>query len=123
MKPDDLITFIIEEAWHRVISDECSKNAESSLAAHVKKGKGKAGKKKKHNKSSKTDLENACKNCGKPGHAKPDCWSKGRGKEGQGPKQKKSKKGEKTKTAVVAVSEEKDELFVFICTSAYANVA
>ena len=48
---------------------------------------------------------------------------KGGGKEEQGPKQKKSKKGEKTKTAVVAVSEEKDELFAFVCTSAYANIA
>ena len=59
MKPDDLITFIIKEAQHCVISDECSKNAKSALAAHVKKGKGKAGKKKKHDKSSKTDSESA----------------------------------------------------------------
>ena len=54
---------------------------------------------------------------------KPDCWSKGRGKEGQGPKHKKSKKGEKTESAVVAVNDDKDELFTFVCTSAYANVA
>ena len=45
MKLDDLIAFIIKEAQHRVISNECSKNAESALAAHAKKGKGKAGKK------------------------------------------------------------------------------
>ena len=60
MKLDDLIAFIIKEAQHRVISDKHSKNAESALAAHVKKGKGKAGKKKKHDKSSKTDSESAC---------------------------------------------------------------
>ena len=124
MKPDDLIAFIIEEAQHRVISDERNKNAESALAAHTKKGgKGKGGK-KKHDKSSKTDSDETCENCGKAGHAKPDCWSKGGGKEGQGPKQKKKPKKEgKSETAVVAVDEDKDELFAFACTSAYANIA
>ena len=124
MKPDDLITFIIEEAQHRVITDERNNNAESALAAHAKKGgKGKSGK-KKQDKSAKTDSDENCGNCGKPGHKKEDCWSKGGGKEGQGPRQKKkSKKGEKTETAVVAVDEDKDELFAFVCTSAYANVA
>ena len=123
MKPDDLMAFIIEEAQHRVINDERSKNAESALSAHAKKGKGKSGNKKKHDKSSKTDSDENCENCRRPGHKKPDCWSKGGGKEGQGPKQKKAKKEAKTESAVVAVSEEKDELFAFVCTSAYANVA
>jgi hypothetical protein len=49
--------------------------------------------------------------------------SKGRGKEGQGPRQKKKSKEEKTESAVVAADEEKDELFAFVCTSAYANIA
>ncbi len=40
------------------------------------------GKKKK----SKKDLE--CFNCCKCGHIKADCWAKGGGKEGQGPKRK-----------------------------------
>ena len=123
MKPDDLMAFIIEEAQHRVISDERSKNAESALSAHAKRGKGKASNKKKHDKSSKTDSDETCDNCGRAGHKKPDCWSKGGGKEGQGPKQKKARKGAKTESAVVAVNEEKDELFAFVCTSAYANVA
>src|SRR5882762_8113715 len=125
MKPDDLIAFIIEEAHHRVINDERSKNAESALAAHTKRaGKGKAGK-KKHERKSSTDSENdeVCDNCDKPGHTKAECWSKGGGKEGQGPKQKKSKKEKKSESAVVAVKENNDELFAFVCTSAYANVA
>ena len=92
MKPDDLMAFIIEEAQHRVINDERSKNAESALSAHAKKGKGKSGNKKKHDKSSKTDSDENCENCRRPGHKKPNCWSKGGGKEGQGPKQKKAKK-------------------------------
>ena len=125
MKPDDLIAFIIEEAQHRVIGDERNKNAESALAAHTKKGgKGKAEKRKKHDRSSKTNSDEACQNCGKPRHTKADCWAKGGGKEGQGPKQKKkAQKGEKAETAVVAVDEDKDELFAFACTSSYANVA
>jgi hypothetical protein len=119
MKPDDLVAFIIEEAQHRVISDERSKNAESALAAHAKRaGKGKAGKKKQ----DKADSDETCENCGRAGHGKPDCWSKGGGKEGQGPRQKKKSKEEKTESAVVAADEEKDELFAFVCTSAYANI-
>ena len=57
------MAFIIEEAQHRVIYDERSKNAESALSAHAKKGKGKSGNKKKHDKSSKTDSDENCENC------------------------------------------------------------
>ena len=122
MKPVDLIAFIIEEAHHRVINDEISKTAESALAAHTKRtGKGKAGKKKKN----KADSNENCGNCGKPGHTKEECWAKGGGKEGQGPREKKSKKEkpEKSESAVVAVDENNSEMFAFVCTSAYANVA
>ncbi|KIM92082.1 hypothetical protein PILCRDRAFT_203 [Piloderma croceum F 1598] len=101
MKADDLIAFFIEEAQHRVINDERTKSAESALAAHGKKGKkGKGGQGKKPEKSESDEL---CDNCNRPGHTKPNCWSKGGGKEGQGPRQKKSKKGEKKdETAAVA---------------------
>ena len=37
MKPDDLITFITEEAQHHIINDEHTKNMESALAALSKK--------------------------------------------------------------------------------------
>ena len=37
MKPDDLITFIMEEAQHHVINNEHTKNMESALAALGKK--------------------------------------------------------------------------------------
>ena len=124
MKLDDLIAFIIEEAQHCVINDERSKAGESALAAHSKRArKGKAGK-KKHEKKGKADSNENCGNCGKPGHSKEECWAKGGGKEGQGPRQKKkASKGQKPEMAVVAVGEEKDELFAFVCTSSYANVA
>ena len=51
---------------------------------------------------------------------KPNCWSKGGGKEGQGPRQRKAKK---TKTAMVAATNnDNEELFTFTCTSNYADV-
>jgi hypothetical protein len=48
-------------------------------------------------------------NCGKKGHIKSECWSKGGGKEGQGPKQKKSK-AKKKGTAKGAKREEAPEV-------------
>ena len=43
MKPNDLITFLIEEAQHHVINSERTQNSDQALAAHAKrKGKGKA---------------------------------------------------------------------------------
>jgi hypothetical protein len=38
MKPGDLMNFFIEEAQHHVINAECSKNGDSALAVHRKKG-------------------------------------------------------------------------------------
>jgi hypothetical protein len=69
----------------------------------------------------KQSLDVTCKNCNRPGHSKPDCWSKGGGKEGQGPRQK--KKGQKNETVVIVTDDDKDELFMFTCTSDYMAVA
>jgi hypothetical protein len=123
MKADDLIAFLIEEAQHRVINDERSKNSEQALAAQVKrKGKGKPRDRgKASEKALNADSEITCYNCKGKGHKQADCWSKGGGKEGQGPRQKKGKKAE---TAVVAAANNEDnELFAFTCTSDFANVA
>jgi len=116
MKADDLIAFIIEEAQHRVINDERTKTAESALAARTKNGGKSKGKKKDE---SQSDV--ICENCSKSGHSKPDCWSKGGGKEGQGPRQK--NKGKKNETVVVAADDDKEDLFAFTCTSAYVALA
>ena len=47
-----------------------------------------------------------CFNCGNKGHIKAKCWSKGGGKEGQGPRRKRggSKEGGKADTAATAES-------------------
>lgn len=121
MKSDDLITFIIEEAQHRVINDECTKNAKTALAAHAKKGKKKrGGKGKKPAKSEDSESDVKCGNCRKEGHTENNCWSKGGGKEGQGPRQK--KKSNKPKMAIIASNDEENDLFAFTCTSDYAAV-
>jgi GAG-pre-integrase domain len=116
MKADDLITFIIEEAQHRVINKDRMKSAESALAACTKKASKPRQKKKDKQKSDIT-----CENCDRPGHSKPDCWSKGGGKEGQAPRQKKKEKS--GETIVVVAGDDKDDLFMFTCTSDYVAVA
>ena len=115
MKPGDLMNFFIEEAQHRVINAERSKNGDSALAAHGKKGKQGRG---KNPEKSKLDLK--CDNCGGSGHTQPNCWSKGGGKEGQGPRQRKSKKGaKKTEESAAVAKNDDEELFAFTCTSDY----
>ena len=122
MKPSDLIAFLIEEAQHRVINAKYSEQALAAYAKQKGKGKGKADRGKGKEKALNADSEITCHNCGKTGHKKVDCWAKGGGKEGQGPKQK--KKGKKSEAAVVAAaSNDDDELFAFTCTSDFANVA
>ena len=77
MKANDLIAFIIKEAQHRVINKDRTKNAESALAACVKRSGNYKGKTKEKNQSDIT-----CRNCKKPRHSDADCYAKGGGKEG-----------------------------------------
>jgi hypothetical protein len=114
MKSDNLISFILEEAHHRVIIDEQTKTAESALAARTK-GTGKS-----ERKEDEPDV--TCENCEKPGHMKKDCYSKGGGKEGQGPSRQR-KKAKKSETAVVTANNEEGELFTFTCMLDHAVVA
>ena len=81
----DPIDFLIEEAQHHVINDEHGKNAELALAAHAKRINKHRHPKKKRSDGSADESEEVCNNCHKPGHNSRDCWSKGGGKEGQGP--------------------------------------
>ena len=52
---------------------------ESALSARIKMSEKGKGRRKYKAKSDET-----CKNCNEPGDSKPDCYSKGGGKEGQG---------------------------------------
>ena len=84
MKPNDLITFITEEVQHRVINDEHTKNTESALTALSKKQR--TGKHHSNRGKEKSTPGATCENCKNTGHTKADCWAKGGGKEGQGPR-------------------------------------
>ena len=121
MKPDDLIAFLTEEAQHRVINDERTKTAESALAAHRRRQK--RGKPHRERKAQRPEPGVTCENCNKPGHTKPDCWSKGGGKEGQGPRRSGSKKGEKAKESAAVAKVDENDLFAFTCTSDYTAEA
>ena len=93
MKPNDLITFIMEEAKHHIINDECMRDAESMLTAL---GKGqKTGKQCSNKGKEKSMFSVTCENCKSSGHTKANCLVKGRGKESQGPGGQNSIKGEK----------------------------
>ena len=124
MKVDNLIAFIIEEAQHRLINDEWTKTAESVLAALSKKPK--AGKQcnRRGKEKSAPDVVK-CENCKGSGHDKANCWAKGGGKEGQGPRSWRGKREEKRPetAAIVDTRHNADDLFAFTCTSDYANVA
>ena len=123
MKPDNLITFITEEAQHHVINDEHTKNAESALAALGKKQR---TRKHRSNKGKEKSTPGAtCENCKNAGHTKANCWAKGGGKEGQGPRGQNSKKGEKKAETAAAVEAtgNADEIFAFTCMSNYIEVA
>ena len=76
VRSHELVALLFEEDRRRK-----TWNGESSTALHAR-----------HN--AKTDKSTECYNCHKKGHVSADCWSKGGGKEGQGPKgRKKEKKG------------------------------
>ena len=122
MKPNDLITFITEEAQHHIINDECTKNAESMLAALGKKQR--TGKHCSNKGKEKSTPGVTCENCKNTGHTKADCWLKGGGKESQGPRGQNSKKGEKKAETAAAVEAtgNANEIFAFTCTSNYIEV-
>jgi hypothetical protein len=58
IKPEDLMNFFIEEAQHHIINAEHSKNGDSALAVHGKKGKRGKGSRGEKSKSNVT-----CDNC------------------------------------------------------------
>lgn len=75
LKSHELIAILLEEDRRRKCQ---ARNLATSLQAK-EKGKGKT-----YQKSENADKE--CYNCHKKGHISKDCWAKGGGREGQGPK-------------------------------------
>ena len=96
---DHLIRIITEEAESRLILEGNSAGAGSALTATDKPVKGNRQQRQKKNRPK-------CYNCNKPGHTKAECWAKGGGMEGQGPKQKGGK--EKASANTVLTKPEED---------------
>ena len=116
IKANDSIAFIIEEAQHWVINDDCTKNTESALAACMEKSLKSKGKKKDKSRSDIT-----CGNCKESGHLQDNFYAKGGGKEGQAPWMKNTSKN--TEAVVVAADNKVDALFAFTCTSDHVALA
>ena len=75
--PDTVIRIITDEYNKCLLKKTKPKSTqEDTFAAEAQKTK----------KKNKRDIE--CFNCHKKGHMRSDCWAKGSGKEGQGPKKK-----------------------------------
>ena len=70
----------------RIITDKYNKHQLKKTKPKSTQDEAFAAETQKNKKKNKKDIE--CFNCHKKGHMKNDCWAKGGGKEGQGPKKK-----------------------------------
>ena len=98
LTPETVVRLITDEYDRRVLkAGKQGEGQDEALTAD-------ATKKKK----SKKDIE--CFNCQKPGHVKADCWAKGGGKEGQGPKRKGRKDKDSTASAEQSQSQPQPDI-------------
>ena len=102
LSPDDLIRGLNEEADRRSLKNKSKKDdRDIAFSAGERKGGHKKG-------SAKSNIE--CYNCHKKGHVKADCWAKGGGKEGTGPRQK--GKGKAKEAANTATDKDDDGVWM-----------
>src|SRR6266850_1926582 len=87
--------FILDESKRQQVKDKYVESRNEALAAESGSQKGKD--------KSKDKKKVECYNCHKTGHYKSECWAKGGGKEGQGPRRGKGAKDN------AAPAEEKSE--------------
>jgi gag-polypeptide of LTR copia-type len=73
--------YILDESKQCVIKNQRKDSKDEAFAADTKKDNG-----KDTDKGKDKDKPKQCSNCQKHSHVKADCWAKGGGKEGQGPK-------------------------------------
>ena len=106
--PDALILSMIDEYNHCSVKNRQMKDKGKSDAAFFAGGSWKGG---MGGKGGKSDVE--CFNCHKKGHKKADCWAKGGGKEGQGPRLKgKKDDGKDSKGGGAAAVEAEDGVWM-----------
>ena len=87
LSADDLMLSITEEYERHALKSKGNKKEENAAYSNDANKGSKGG--------SSLKQKGECHNCGKKGHWTRDCWEKGGGKEGQGPKQKAKKEKEK----------------------------
>ena len=91
-------TTITSETVIRILTDEYDKRTLKKTKPKSTQDEAFATDAQKNNKKkNKKDVE--CFNCHKKGHMKSDCWAKGGGKEGQGPKKKNGAKDDAATSA------------------------
>ena len=95
VKPRDFMTHVIEEFERRTLTNAKRGTKEKSNDFALTTSADDKNRKKVE-----------CFNCKKKGHRKADCWAKGGGKEGEGPKLKKKGKEVTKETAKVALDNE-----------------
>jgi len=95
INPARIVKFICDDYDKRIIGKEADKKSEDqAFAAQVRKRK------------NKSDIE--CFNCKKKGHIKAECWAKGGGKEGQGPRRNKRGQDKASESAASAADKTED---------------
>ena len=107
LDPDALMLSILDEFDRRTVTSRQTKDKGRDAAFYAGGGSKKPW---KGGKGSKKDVE--CFNCHKKGHMKGDCWAKGGGKEGQGPRGKRAEKGEKSSGESANVAEDEDGVWM-----------
>ena len=92
LTPHELVNIITEEYEHRQLTERRTSKKAGNAALSAKMHAGKAN---TMNSSSQNNQDITCHNCDRKGHYKSDCWRKGGGKEGQGPRQRKGRHPQK----------------------------
>ena len=104
---DALMLSIIDEFDCCIVKTHQSKDKGKDIMFHAESGSRKPWKGRQELKKS---VE--CFNCHRKGHVKVDCWAKGRGKEGQGPRGKMAKKSRKPSGESANIAEDEDRVWM-----------
>ena len=103
LNPEDLIQAVIDKHDRQFTRPSNQKEKSGDTVFYTSTGNS-SNNQSKGGKRTNRDIE--CFNCHKKGHKKINCWAKGGGKEGQGPKSKPKKEELKKETANTADNED-----------------